>query len=143
MVRTGVVSHPTEWSFCGYNEIQKPRKKCVLIAYKKLAELTGFDTCDAFRKAHREGVSESLVNGSNFRQSQWTKSIAAGSKSFIETIKEKLGILAKGRKILENDGGFQLREEMGTYIANSDIKNDDIGGQNTYYWDVNHENSIT
>ena len=47
------------------------------------------------------------------------------------------------RKILENDGGFQLREEMGIYIANSDIKNDDIGGQNTYYWDVNHENSIS
>jgi hypothetical protein len=29
-----------------------------------------------------------------------------GSKSFIETIKEKLGILAKGRKILENGGEF-------------------------------------
>ena len=27
-------------------------------------------------------------------------------------------------------GGFQLREEMKTYIANSAIKNDDIGGQN-------------
>jgi hypothetical protein len=59
------------------------------------------------------------------------------------TPKEKSGILAKGQKILENDGGFQLREEMGTYIANSDIKNDDIGDQNAYYWDVNHENSIT
>ena len=70
MVRTGIVSHPAEWSFGGYNEVQKPRKKCVLIAHKKLAELTGFDTCDAFRKAHRELVSESLVNGSNFRQSQ-------------------------------------------------------------------------
>ncbi len=50
-----------------------------------------------------------------------------GSKSFIETIKDKLGTLAKGRKIFENDGGFQLREEVGTYIANFDIKNDDIG----------------
>ena len=47
---------------------------------------------------------------------QWTESVAVGSKSFIETIKEKLGILAKGRKIFENDGGFQPREEMGTDI---------------------------
>jgi hypothetical protein len=37
-----------------------------------------------------------------------------GSKSFIEAIKEKLGILAKGRKILENGGEFQLREDKGT-----------------------------
>jgi len=24
MVRAGVVSHPSEWSVCGYNDIQKP-----------------------------------------------------------------------------------------------------------------------
>ena len=63
-----------------------------------------------------------MANGNNFRQTQWTKSIAVGSKSFIETTKEKLGILAKGRKILENDGGFQLREEMESYIGNFDIQ---------------------
>jgi len=74
----------------------------------------------------------------NFRQDQWTESIAVGSKAFIETIKEQLGILAKGRKILENDGGFHLREEMGTYIPNSDSKNrkDITGAQNTYYWNA-------
>jgi len=137
MVRNGVVSHPSEWSFGGYNEIQKPRRKCVLIAYQKLAELAGFETYDAFRKAHKELVSESLANGNNFRQTQWTESIAVGSKNFIETIKENLGILAKGRKIIENDGGFQLREEKGTYIVNSDSKKDDIGPQNVYSWDIN------
>ena len=36
MVRAGVVSHPSEWAFCGYNEIQKPRKKNVLIDHQKL-----------------------------------------------------------------------------------------------------------
>jgi len=35
-----------------------------------------------------------------------------GSKGFIETIKEKLGILAKERRMLETDRDFQLREEM-------------------------------
>lgn len=42
MVRNGVVSHPSEWPFGGYNEIQNPRKKCAIIAYKKLTELAGF-----------------------------------------------------------------------------------------------------
>ncbi|MEA2082742.1 MAG: hypothetical protein U9O82_00555 [Thermodesulfobacteriota bacterium] len=31
-------------------------------------------------------------------------------KKIFKGIKEKLGILAKGRKIFEKDGGFQLRE---------------------------------
>lgn len=91
-----------------------------------------------FRKAHKELVSESLSAGINCRQTQWTESIAVGSKSFVDMVKEKLGIRAKGRKILENGGGFQLREDMGTDIANFDSKKDDIGAQNTYYWDISH-----
>ena len=60
-----------------------------------------------------------------------------GGKSFIETTKEELGILAKGRKILENDEGFQLREETESYIANFDAKNDDIGAKNAYFLGIN------
>jgi len=37
MVRVGVVSHPSEWVFGGYNEIQSPRRKCVLINHEKSA----------------------------------------------------------------------------------------------------------
>jgi putative transposase len=138
MVRNGVVSHPSEWPFGGYNEIQNLRKKCVLITYKRLAELAGFEAYDEFRKFHKELIQESLVNGNNDRQAQWTESIAVGSKSFTEAIKEKLGILAKGRKVIEIDGAFQLREERATYAAVSDSKKEDIGGQNTYLWDINH-----
>ena len=140
MVRAGVVSHPLEWPFGGYGEIQEPRRKSVLIAYQKLAGLAGFATYDAFRKTHKELIDEALTHAGIFRQrqSQWTESIAVGSRSFTEMIKEKLGILAKGRKILENEAGFQLRESMGTYIANFDGKKDDIGAQNVYYWDLNY-----
>jgi hypothetical protein len=31
MVRAGVVSHPSMWPFSGYNQIQGPRKKNILI----------------------------------------------------------------------------------------------------------------
>ena len=33
MIRAGVVNHPSMWPFCGYNEIQKPRKKNYLLTY--------------------------------------------------------------------------------------------------------------
>ena len=101
--------------------------------------MTGFETYDTFQKAHKKLVNESLGNGNNYRQADWSESVAVGSKDFVETIKEKLGLRAKGRKIFENDGGFQLREKMISYIVNSDSKNDNIGGQNTFSWDVNHE----
>jgi hypothetical protein len=31
----------------------------------------------------------------------------------------------------------QLREELGTYVANFEGKNGDIGGENDYAWGVN------
>lgn len=48
MVRTGVVSHPAEWAFGGYSEIQSPRRKCILIDYEKLAKLSGCDSYTSF-----------------------------------------------------------------------------------------------
>ncbi len=35
MVRAGIVEHPSQWYWCGYNEIQSPRRKNVLIDYEK------------------------------------------------------------------------------------------------------------
>jgi putative transposase len=60
MVCAGVVNHPSQWEFSGYTEIQNPRRKNVLIAYQKLAELTGIDNYETFRKAHQEQVNIAL-----------------------------------------------------------------------------------
>lgn len=136
MVRAGIVSHPTEWAFGGYNEIQNPRKKNVLIDHQKLSELAGFDSYDEFRVAHQKLVNDSLINGNNFRQAQWTESIAVGSSNFLVGIKNKLGVLAKGRRILEKDGELQLREETGTYNNVFDGKKEDIGPLNAYFLEV-------
>jgi putative transposase len=127
MVRAGVVDHPSQWAFGGYNEIQSPRRKCTLIAYERLRALSGFDTYDSFAQAHKRWVEGSLKNGDNVRQNRWTQSIAVGSKRFVVETKKKLGIRAKGRKVLGDDKGFQLREPGDPYIVISDVKNDDIG----------------
>jgi putative transposase len=67
MVRAGVVNHPCEWPFSGYNEIQEPKRKNVLINYDRLRELLGFDTYDKLQTAHRRWVDRSLKNSENFR----------------------------------------------------------------------------
>ena len=39
MIRAGVVSHPSEWPFCGYNEIQNPRQRHSIIDHESLMDL--------------------------------------------------------------------------------------------------------
>lgn len=131
MVRAGVVSHPSEWKFGGYNEIQKPRRKCAIIAYEKLAELSGFSNYDSFQKSHYENVAESIHNDVP-RQSWWSESIAVGDESFVDNIKQYLRLRAKGRKVKETGQGFQLREDDGAYIADFDLKNRYIGSICTF-----------
>ena len=58
MVRAGVVSHPSEWPYGGYNEIQAPRRKNVIIAYARLRQLAGFKDYEAFVSAHRKWVND-------------------------------------------------------------------------------------
>ena len=134
MVRAGVVHHPSEWDFGGYNEIQSPRRKCVLIADEKLAKFCGYDDYDAFRQSHREWVNGSLVDGNNACDNQWTRSIAVGSEEFVQKIKEDLGTKALGRRIREVPGGYELRERVASYIADFSPQKGDIGLENTYNW---------
>jgi len=97
MVRAGVVTHPSEWKFGGYNEIQKSRQRYALIDYKRLMDLLHISTIDDLRNSHKKWVEEILKTQNYDRESKWSQSIAVGSKSFVERIKEKLGIRAKGR----------------------------------------------
>ena len=136
MVRVGVVSHPSEWVFGGYNEIQSPRRKCVLINHEKLANLAGYDFYDSFRESHKKWVNESLSNGSNVRDRQWTRGVAVGEKQFVEKIKTELGSKALGRQIREASGGYELRERTISYMTDFDSKKVNMGLENTYNWRV-------
>jgi putative transposase len=136
MVRAGVVSHPTEWAFGGYNEIQSPRRKCVLIDYEKLADLSGCDSYATFQSLHKKLINDAIENDKNKREARWSKSIAVGEKQFVTEIKKKLDSKALGRKIQSLDDGFQLREEAMPYIDVFDVKNIDIAPKNGYKWDT-------
>ena len=110
MVRTGVVTHPAEWPYSGYNEIQEPKRKNVLINYERLREFLGFDAYDEVKIAHRKWVASCLKNDSNFREDKWTGSIGVGSEQFIGNIKAMMGGMAIGRRRIESGDSFQLRE---------------------------------
>ena len=139
MVRAGVVSHPCLWSFSGYNEIQEPRRKNVLIDYEKLRLLIGSGSYDELKSGHRGWVEEYMGNGEGDRQEEWTNSIAVGSKSFIDKVKSLLGLKARGRAVIEGGEGCHLREEAAPYTTSFRAEKDDIGLENAYFWDANIE----
>jgi len=80
MAQAGVVSHPAQWSHGGYNEIQHPRRKNILIDYETLSGLSGFDNFESFQSAHRRWVQSALSDGEAKREDCWTQSMATGSR---------------------------------------------------------------
>lgn len=136
MVRAGVVDHPSQWPCSGYNEIQKPRKKNILIDYEKFMKLLGTDNYEQARQDH-QGWAAGLLGNEHRQDDKWTRSIAVGSKDFVEKFKSTLGILAKGRELIKTGAGYQLREPAKSYIHHLGAEKDDIGPENTYFWNIN------
>ncbi len=133
MVRAGVVNHPSEWNFGGYNEIQKPRERYALIDYKRLMELLHVSTFDELINSYKKWVKEILKTKNYVRETKWSRSIAVGSKSFVEGIKEKLGIRANGRKVGGSGGLYHLREAQVPYNSDFTPENRELRAKNTYF----------
>jgi hypothetical protein len=115
MVRAGVVAHPSEWEFEGYAEIQTAREEDSIIDRHALMELLGIPCNETLRRLHKEWVEEALVRGGQVREGKWTESVAVGSRHFVETIRTKLRLRAKGRKITGMKGEFTLCEPQGYF----------------------------
>jgi len=143
MVRAGVVRHPAEWTFSGYNEIQAPRERYALIDYEGLRHLLDFRSMYDLAEAYRGWVEESLTERSHFRDEKWTESVAVGSERFVTATKEKLGVKAKGREMVGGDGSYMLQESAAPYKRILGHENAVLRPQNEYFWKDNNCKSIS
>lgn len=134
MVRTGVVAHPSQWEFCGYNEILNPKKRYALIDYETLKDMLGFKKMDDLSMAYQEWIDEALKISNHCRDGKWTESVAVGSDAFVTAAKKHLGFRVKGRKVFEEEGSYQLREEAGTYNGIFVVENEALKLNNSYSW---------
>lgn len=110
MVRAGVAAHPSDWEFGGYAEMLSGLKREEITDRSALMELLRIGSFDGLREMRKQWVEEALVRGSLVREDMWTKSVAVGSRHFVETIKTKLGLRAKKRKVSGTEDKFALRE---------------------------------
>jgi hypothetical protein len=129
--------------FSGYNEIQKPRRKTVLIDYERLQGLLGAGNDSQLRRNHKGWVEAHLADGAKERHDEWTGSVAVGSKSCIESVKASLGFRANGRDVIESDEGYQLRERPAFYNVLFGAENKNIDLETTYFRDVKSEYSVS
>jgi REP element-mobilizing transposase RayT len=136
MVRGGVVRDPGDWAWCGYHEIQNPPQRYTIIDRKRLMDLLGMNAVDELPGAHRGWIDDALGAGEVERDRTWTESIAAGGRSFVEEVGEKLGQRGFGRGVMETETGHELRERQASYKTNLAAQNGLPSPGNTYAWEV-------
>jgi len=135
MVRAGVVGYPSKWAFCGYNEIQSPPQRYSIIDRKRLMDLLGIGVGDELSETYKGWVDEILMSSESARESKWTESVAVGNNKFIGKVREKLGIRAAGRDIIESGTSQELREPGVSYSYDFGLKNGTLSPENSYFWD--------
>ncbi len=92
------------------------------------------------KKEYIKWITHVLQNEEPYRETRWTESVAVGTKSFLETVKQKLGIRGMKRKIESDTYGNVLEEPRVKYeTENPVIKNCNITGNNSFRWDINYK----
>ena len=123
MVRAGVVSHPTEWRWSGYHEIQKPKKRYRVIDHDKLRHFLDVETNEILSGTYR-GWIDGLLKNKPDRQAFYSESLAVGSEGFMERVKQSLGIRAIGRRVKHvSESGYQLKESIAMYEVTGENDN--------------------
>jgi len=115
MVRAGVVGHPREWRWCGFDELSGRRRRYLLLDRERVAEYLGGGSGDRLARDYEAAVQERLGRGGSGREPEWTESIAVGGQEFVEEVAGRV----KGRVRLETaegaEGIWTVREAAGEY----------------------------
>jgi len=115
MVRAGVVNHPEDWEFAGYNEIMNPKERYAIIDHETLR---GFFQVKNNRRLQEDysGFVQREINKEVIKQDpDWSQSIAVGSEDFVVGIQSKLGIKTEKRKVDGKEDHWMLHEPGVSY----------------------------
>jgi putative transposase len=110
MVRAGVVAHPSEWETGGYAEMHAEQGSTSITDYRALMEFLDIESIGTLRELRKKWVEDALARCEMGREGKWTESIAVGSGDFVETIRTKLGLRAKGRRVSRMESDYILCE---------------------------------
>jgi len=78
-------------------------------------DLLSISSIELLLQEYKRCEDEALARAEQVRESKWTESVAVGSRSFVETIKTKLGVRAKRRSFSGTEDEVALREPQAGY----------------------------
>jgi putative transposase len=83
MVRAGVVNHPQDWRWCGYDELTGQRKRYRIIDVDRLLQSLDLPDAASLERLHRRGVDTQVERGDLSRRPHWTEAVAIGGQEFV------------------------------------------------------------
>jgi putative transposase len=115
MVRAGVVNHPGEWKWCGYQELINERKRYRLLDIDRLVGQLGLVDRKLLREFHQQRITEAIKGERLHREGIWTESIAVGSEAFLRQI--AAGTKVRNRLYIApaKNGSWYMKEDQATY----------------------------
>ncbi len=133
MVRAGVVNHPQQWDYGGYSAFYSPPRRYRLVDIKAVLALTGMRSLEEFQQNHQALIRKALYQPFQ-RQERWTKALALGSRSFVESFAQQARPSPK-RRMLVTEEGFEIREDAPVF-GKIPIEDKVLWGNNTFLWDA-------
>jgi putative transposase len=103
MVRAGVVRHPSEWRWCGYDELVGKRARYRLLDYDRLLESLGVYSLMDLRCLQKQGVEDAIQKRELERQADWTEALAVGDQQFVGRVS---GLYDMRRKFTYTESGI-------------------------------------
>jgi putative transposase len=118
MVRCGVVEHPSDWDFCGYNELVGTKRRNRLIDIRTLVGLlgAGYDqaqVCSAYAAA----IEAKLELRDFQREAMWTEALAVGNEDFATRIGSRIPnrMQVNVEPVSQLDDQWVVREQQASY----------------------------
>jgi putative transposase len=115
MVRAGVVCHPSEWAWCGYQELVGKRQRFRLLEIDRLVYLLGLSDRKSLAEIHRQRIFEAISAGRLIREGIWTESIAVASEALLKEIPFRNKTRKKLKMARTGDGSWYVRENHTGY----------------------------
>ena len=117
MVRAGAVSHPVDWCWSGYCEIQKPLNRYAVIDARALLALFEVDHFEQFQQIHKGWVEDALKSEQDVRIPAWTQSMAVGSQDYLSIVRTALGVAGRHKAVVTEGDVKSLKEPFTPYMV--------------------------
>lgn len=83
MVRAGVVAHPRDWEFGGYQELSGTRQRYRIIDQRRLFACLAMPDAATFRPWHEATLADLCRRPQPIREPHWSRALAVGGREWL------------------------------------------------------------